>query len=88
LCEVASPDGGANRLPSKVTTDVGAEHVILTETPGGGGWGDPKRRDPDAVLRDVVAGLVSRERARDVYGVALTDGLAIDDEGTRELRAP
>lgn len=88
LCEVASPDGGANRLPSKVTTDVGAEHVILTETPGGGGWGDPKRRDQDAVLRDVVAGLVSRERARDVYGVVLTDGLALDEEGTRELRAP
>jgi hypothetical protein len=35
------------------------------------GWGDPRERDADAVREDVVAGLVSVERARDVYGVAI-----------------
>ena len=32
-------------------------------SPGGGGFGDPKTRDPDRVLRDVRDGIVSREAA-------------------------
>ena len=35
------------------------------------GWGDPREPDADTVGEDVVAGLVSVERARDVYGVAV-----------------
>ena len=86
-CEIVAPDGEVTRLPSKVTTTVSADHLILTETPGGGGWGDPKTRDPEAVRLDVIEGLVSRERARDVYGVALApDTLALDIEGTARLR--
>jgi N-methylhydantoinase B len=38
---------------------------------GGGGYGDPLDRDPQAVAADVAAGLVSREVARNVYGVEL-----------------
>jgi len=36
---------------------------------GGGGWGDPLEREPDAVLRDVIAGYVSAEGAERDYGV-------------------
>lgn len=39
--------------------------------PGGGGYGDPRQRDPQKVLADVVNGLVSIEAAREVYGVAV-----------------
>lgn len=39
--------------------------------PGGGGYGDPRQRDPQQVLADVVNGLVSIEAAREVYGVAV-----------------
>ncbi len=70
-CVVRGPGGDERRLPSKVTTSVERDHVIVTETPGGGGWGDPKGRDPEAVRRDVVAGVVSIERAREVYGVTV-----------------
>lgn len=42
-------------------------------TSGAGGVGDPLRRDPDAVRRDVVEGFVSREAAEVVYGVRFTD---------------
>ena len=38
------------------------------------GWGDPRERDANTVREDVVAGLVSVERARDVYGVAVDPG--------------
>src|SRR5262249_37164384 len=37
--------------------------------PGGGGYGDAKQRDPEAVRRDVEVGLVSEEAARDIYGL-------------------
>jgi N-methylhydantoinase A/oxoprolinase/acetone carboxylase beta subunit/N-methylhydantoinase B/oxoprolinase/acetone carboxylase alpha subunit len=58
-------------------------------SPGGGGLGDPRSRDPARVLRDVRDGKVSREAARVVYAVALTaDGRAVDEEGTRALRDP
>jgi N-methylhydantoinase B len=34
----------------------------------GGGWGDPRDRDPAAGARDVQAGFVSPQVAREVYG--------------------
>jgi len=37
-------------------------------TPGGGGYGDPSVRDPEAVARDVREGYVSAEAARTQYG--------------------
>jgi N-methylhydantoinase B len=45
--------------------------TVTHYTPGGGGYGDPKRRDPAAVQRDVKLGFVSREAALRDYGVAL-----------------
>ena len=84
---VVGPGGRERRLPSKVTTFVEGDHVIVTETPGGGGWGDPKRRDPEAVRRDVLEGRVSLERALDVYGVAVDPrSMEIDEAETRMLR--
>jgi N-methylhydantoinase B len=58
---------------------------------GGGGYGDPLARDPEAVLVDVLDGWISRGAAETDYGVVLigsgeTD-LAVDAEATRELRS-
>jgi N-methylhydantoinase B len=42
---------------------------------GGGGWGDPLARDPEAVAHDVANEKVSVEAARELYGVVVgTDG--------------
>jgi len=41
---------------------------VTVNMPGGGGLGDPKDRDPEAVARDVREGYISREAAREVYG--------------------
>ncbi len=54
--------------------------------PGGAGFGDPFRRDPEAVLSDVERGFVTIEGAARDYGVAITDG-RIDRQGTEALRA-
>ena len=37
------------------------ERCVRVETPGGGGFGDPKSRDPSAVARDLANGKVSAE---------------------------
>ena len=52
---------------------------------GGGGFGDPFARDPEMVAIDVANGLVSPERARDIYGVAITAGM-LDEAATAVLR--
>lgn len=54
-------------------------------TPGGGGFGDPYLREPEAVLRDVVRGFVSIEAAERDYGVILRDG-RIDEAATSRRR--
>jgi N-methylhydantoinase B len=56
-----------DQLTARVVTDLTT--TITVETAGGGGYGDPHRRDPRAVLRDVRNGLVTVKTARDVYGL-------------------
>jgi len=57
-------------------------------SPGGGGFGDPRTRDPERVLRDVRDGIVSVASAERDYGVAIAaDGRSIDAERTARLRA-
>jgi len=83
--------GGEDLHPKRQQRIDAAERVILN-LPGGGGFGAPAQRDPARVARDVTDGLVSAERAHQVYGVALTETArrgeyAIDAEETARLRA-
>ncbi|MFM2281144.1 MAG: hypothetical protein RLZZ444_3375, partial [Pseudomonadota bacterium] len=48
---------------------VNAGDVIRVITANGGGLGDPKDRDPELVRRDIRNGLISAERAAEIYGV-------------------
>ena len=65
--------------------------VIRGRTNSGGGYGDPRTRDPKLVLEDVLEGWESMERARHVYAVALQgriedESLSIDLPATEALR--
>ena len=61
--------------------------VVTMDAAGGGGFGEPKAREPEAVLRDVREGKVSIEKAHDVYSVAIdADSLEIDADATKSLR--
>jgi N-methylhydantoinase B len=60
---------------------------VAWQLAGGGGYGDPLKRDPALVRRDVQMGYVSRDAARSDYGVALNDDLSIDQAATARLRA-
>ena len=57
------------------------------ESPGGGGYGPARERAPDAVARDVRLGYVSRDQAREAYGVAVNDNGEVDEAETAILRA-
>lgn len=55
---------------------------------GGGGFGHPMQRDPQAVLADVLEDLVSVEAAKRDYGVVVDPVLGkVDLEETARLRA-
>jgi len=60
--------------------------VVVMQSAGGGGYGDPITRDPEKVLNDVIAGYVSPERARERYGVVFDRAGAVDSGATERQR--
>ncbi|MEX2220661.1 MAG: hydantoinase B/oxoprolinase family protein [Candidatus Rokuibacteriota bacterium] len=59
--------------------------VILMESSGGGGFGDPLTRDPAAVAADIGEGYVTPAAAERDYGVIWRDG-AVDTAATTATR--
>jgi N-methylhydantoinase B len=60
--------------------------VFLMTIPGGGGYGDPLRREPGAVAADVREGAASPQAARGLYGVVLDDCGEPDTDATARQR--
>lgn len=56
--------------------------VLRILTPGGGGWGDPLERAPEAVRLDVLRGFVSAGSARGDFGVVLDAAGLVDAAAT------
>jgi N-methylhydantoinase B len=97
--------GAPNRLTIRYQSDdpfvvqhtadwvpMDAGQLLNYDYGGGGGWGDPLDRDPQAVLDDVLDEYVSMEGAERDYGVVLSGSLAdltlaVDEEATARLRA-
>ncbi|UGS35947.1 hydantoinase B/oxoprolinase family protein [Capillimicrobium parvum] len=71
---------------------VGPGDSFTRPSAGGGGFGDPLERDPEAVCEDVADGYVTVERAARDYGVAIRPvdpemaRYEVDAEGTRRER--
>ena len=85
---IEKPDGKRQTLPSKVTRSVEPGTRIVLRTAGGGGYGDPKRRDPQKVRTDVQEGFIDIQRAREHYGVAIDKNSGeVDLEATKILRS-
>jgi N-methylhydantoinase B len=91
---VVDPGGPNEREVDALADDepVRAGEVIRIRTTGGGGWGDPLDREPDAVLRDLRWAKVSPASAHDDYGVVVTGSaqggdLLVDEAATRVRRA-
>jgi N-methylhydantoinase B len=65
------PSGEDVRLPDFHSETFSADEVVVYRSCAGGGYGDPRRRDPRLVCLDVNRRWVSLERASQVFGVAL-----------------
>ncbi|MFO1057350.1 MAG: hydantoinase B/oxoprolinase family protein [Dongiaceae bacterium] len=90
--------GGGNGAPGRLGLASGpplrpkgqqgipAGDRLRLELPGGGGYGDPQAREVWRVAEDVRNGLVSREAARELYGVVVDAAGALDEASTQGLR--
>jgi N-methylhydantoinase A len=86
--QTIEPAGAAPFIPPKYGVRRLPAARIISDTPGGGGWGDPFTRPPEVVLRDVRDGVLARGAAERDYGVAIgADGKSVDEATTRELRS-
>jgi N-methylhydantoinase B len=74
-------------VPGKVTGfNLQQGDVLVCQSAGGGGYGDPLDREVERVLRDVLKGYLSEERALSHYGVVIRDGLVDEVTTKRERR--
>jgi N-methylhydantoinase B len=62
-------NGEETPLPSKYSDRIRRGQRLKIVTPGGGGFGDPRHRDRQAVLDDVTEGKISPDVAASVYGL-------------------
>lgn len=76
-----TPDGERRALPAKGSNiRLGAGETFVLTTSGGGGLGDPRTRDPDAVAHDLAEGRVTAEGVERDYGIG---GSVASGEATR-----
>jgi N-methylhydantoinase B len=82
-------EGGVwTELPTKFTRPLAKGQAVRHMTAGAGGYGDPLRRDPLAVLADVQDGRVTPLGAARDYGVAVLDSpWRVDMAATAALRS-
>ena len=83
---ILTRDGDQEVLPVMISSTLKEGDVLYHRQPGGGGWGEPLDRPPEAVQRDVKNEKVSVQAACDDYGVVLDDDLAVDHESTEDRR--
>ncbi|MCP4379145.1 MAG: hydantoinase B/oxoprolinase family protein, partial [bacterium] len=73
-------------LAGKGEQTIPEQDLLIFETPGGGGYGDPLRRSIHLVQEDFDADLISRESARDQYSVVIDQNNRVDISATEKLR--
>lgn len=61
-------DGQTIALPSKGNTTLRKGDRLVIETAGGGGYGEPRRRDKALVAKEIAEGLMTKEDAGRIYG--------------------
>jgi len=83
---VLFPETEEERRVGTARTAFQAGDCASNQTAGGGGYGDPKRRDPEKVLADLRDEYISESAAREVYGVAIRERTTIDWSETKRLR--
>ncbi len=100
LGALGGADGGVNKVrietasgsyvPPHLSKDQDIElepgDRIYVSTPGGGGFGDPFKREPLRVARDVARGYYTSAQAEGLFGVALCADGSVDAKRSEGLR--
>jgi N-methylhydantoinase B len=80
-------DGSEETLPAKCEgIEVKKGDILYFNTWGGGGWGDPLKRDPQLIVDDINRDLATVAGAKN-YGVVLNEDLTVDEAATTALRS-
>lgn len=69
LVVVTKADGSVEEYSFVSGLSLTTDDVVRVITSSGAGFGDPRKRDPDAVKQDIENGLTTAERAREVHGM-------------------
>jgi N-methylhydantoinase B len=84
---ILRPGTERQRVTGMVYEPMAPGETLANCSGGGGGWGDPFKRDPQKVLNDVRNGYVSRESAKQDYGVVIDPlTMTVDAAATVVLR--
>lgn len=87
----AYQDGDGWREPPMTSKMLGMKlsrgRRVRLETPGGGGYGNPRQRPAEAIARDVRLGYLSPEAARRDYACVVSADGEYDAAATEALRA-
>lgn len=87
--EVTVMRNGASYTPDHLSKEqdipLAPGDRVQVRTPGGGGYGDPFKRDPGLVAEDVAEGRYTVQEAALLFGVVFADG-AIDHDATARAR--
>jgi N-methylhydantoinase B len=84
---LSSAEGRTERLPGTATdVSLSPGDLLIVETPGGGGFGDPFIREPQHALRDLHEGRISAAAAEAAYGIVIVNG-GIDAAATARRRS-
>ena len=78
--------GRIEHLASKDEAVLGPDDALVFYPAGGGGYGDPLDREPEAVAADIAEGRVTRDVAREQYGVVLAGNGGADGDATEIAR--
>lgn len=83
---VRGSDGTLRQAPACAQVRLEVGQTIVSHSSGGGGYGSPLEREAERVRDDVLDGVVSVERAREVYGVEVDGAGALRETSQRAAR--
>ncbi|MBC6403417.1 MAG: hydantoinase B/oxoprolinase family protein [Hyphomonadaceae bacterium] len=64
---VIRSNGSVETYQSASSVSLAKDDVIQIRTGNGAGYGDPAKRDPESILRDIRDGYISKREAHEVY---------------------
>lgn len=89
-CSAAAPHEmrtTGQAMPAKARDHLALGDVFVVVTHGGGGFGDPLRRDLNAIAQDIAQLSVSPDVAVEVYGVVFDANGQIEKSATKARRS-